>query len=278
MKISKIYSDNKRFREINFSDGLNIIMGRVINKSNLDSDSHNLGKSALINLIDFMFLKELKRGSFLKDNPEKFKTYTFFMELKKSENSYITIKRSVKNNTKISLKFHEKGNQDFRDCTNWDYKDVPLTSTDVNRSPKHILNQYWGINEILPYNYRQYLNYFLRSQYDYDEVFKLSKFKGNDSSWKPAMANLLGFNGSLIKEKYILEADVVKEQKLFQEMEQKLKISLNDLNQIESLLEINEIKKNFVADKIDNFDFYLKERDLNRELVEDIETKISTLN
>lgn len=278
MKISKIYSNNDKFREIDLSDGMNIILGRVTNKANLDSDSHNLGKSTLIGLIDFMFLKELDRGNFLKDNSKKFDTYIFFMELKKSENDFITIKRGVKNNTKISLKFHQKGKRDFRECVNWDYKDIPLTTTDSNKNPKDILNRYWGMDNIFPYNYRQYINYFLRTQYDYDEVFKLSKFKGKDVAWKPAIAHLLGFNGDLIKEKYNIESNIATEQKLLAEMEDKLKISLNDLNQIESLLEINEVKKQTLQTKIDNFDFYLKERELNRELIEEVETKISYFN
>ncbi|TBX45712.1 DUF2326 domain-containing protein [Bacillus thuringiensis] len=278
MKISKIYSSDRKFRELDFNDKLNIIMGKVINKENLESDSHNLGKSTLISLIDFMFLKELKKGNFLKDHLDKFKNYTFFMELKKSEDNYITIKRSIKSNTKISFKFHSKGKQDFRYETNWDYKDLPLTTEDKSRNPKELLNRYWEFSEILPYNYRQYLNYFLRTQYDYDEVFKLTKFRGKDSTWKPAIADLFGLNGSLLKEKYLLESNITSEQKALADLENKLNLNLNELDQIQSLLDINNIKKEQLETKIDNFDFYLKERDLNRELIEEIETKIAYLN
>lgn len=278
MKISKIYSSNKKFRELKFDDGLNIIMGRVINKDNLESDSHNLGKSTLISLIDFMFLKEIKKGHFLKDHLDKFGNYTFYMELKKSENEYVTIKRNVKSNTKISFKFHSKGDQDFRYENNWDYKDLPLTTEDATRNPKEVLNRYWEFNEILPYNYRQFLNYFLRTQYDYDEVFKLSKFKGSDSTWKPAIADLFGLNGSLLNEKYMLDSDITADQRLFNEMENKLNINLNELDQIQTLLDIKNVTKEQLETKIDNFDFYLRERDLNRELIEDIETKIASLN
>jgi uncharacterized protein YydD (DUF2326 family) len=278
MKISKIYSSNKKFREIKFNDGLNIIMGRVTNKDNLESDSHNLGKSTLINLIDFMFLKEIKKGHFLKDHLDKFGNYTFFMELKKSENDYVTIKRNVKSNTKISFKFHSKGNQDFKYETNWDYKDLPLTTEDASKNPKEVLNKYWEFNEILPYNYRQFLNYFLRTQYDYDEVFKLSKFRGSDSTWKPAIADLFGLNGSLLNKKYMLDSDISADQRLLDDLENKLNINLNELDQFQSLLDINYVKKEQLETKIDNFDFYLRERDLNRELIEEIETKIASLN
>ncbi|MEY9867113.1 uncharacterized protein YydD (DUF2326 family) [Peribacillus sp. B2I2] len=253
-------------------------MGKVTNKKDLDSNSHNLGKSTLINLIDFMFLKELKSGHFLKDNFDKFSNYIFYMELKKAENDYITIKRPVKANTKISLKYHKRGKQDFRYDQDWDYKDIPLTSSNLDKNPKEILNRYWEFSSILPYNYRQYLNYFLRTQYDYDAVFKLSKFRGSDSTWKPAIADLFAFNGSLLKEKYFLETDISTEQRLFDEMQTKLNISLNELDQIQSLLDIKYVKRQQVTTKIDNFDFYLKDRELNRELIEEIETTISSLN
>lgn len=278
MKISKIYSSNNKFKELKFDDGLNIILGKVTNKDNLDSDSHNLGKSTLINLIDFMFLKEIDKGNFFKDHPDKFRDYTFFMELKKSENDYVTIRRNVKNNTKISFKFHNKRDQDFRYESSWDYKDLPLTTKNSTKNPKKLLNIYWEFNEVLPYNYRQFLNYFLRTQYDYDEIFKLSKFKGSDSTWKPAIADLFGLNGSLLNEKYLLDSDISADQRTLNELEHKLNINLNELDQIQSLLDINYVKKEQLETKIDDFDFYLKERDLNRELIEEIETKIASLN
>lgn len=278
MKISKIYSSNKKFKELDFNDGFNIILGKVTNKRNLNSDSHNLGKSTLIDLIDFMFLKEIKKGHFLKDNIDKFGNYTFFMELKKSENDFITIKRNVKTNTKISLKIHKIGKKDFRYETDWDYKDLPLTTSDTSKNPKDILNRYWGFNEVLPYNYRQFLNYFLRTQYDYDEVFKLSKFRGADSTWKPAIADLFGLDGELLKEKYKLDSEILADRELLAEFEGKLNINLKELDQFQSLLDINYLKKEQLEERIDNFDFYLKERELNRELVEEIEIRIADLN
>jgi uncharacterized protein YydD (DUF2326 family) len=278
MKISKIYSDNSNFRELNFNDGLNIIMGKVKNKKNLESDSHNLGKSTLIELIDFMFLKEIDKGHIFKEHFEKFKKYTFFMELKKTEGEYITIKRPVKNNTKISLKFHQIGKQDYRFETDWDYKDLPLTSKDDNRNPKEILNRFWGFSELFPYNYRQYLNYFLRTQYDYDEIFKLSKFRGPDLNWKPPLADLFGLNGSLLESKYLSEKEILSNQNMLSELEEKLNINLSELDQIHSLLDLKYFEKDRLEEKINNFDFYLKERELNKELVEEIESKISYLN
>jgi uncharacterized protein YydD (DUF2326 family) len=278
MKISKIYSNDNRFEDIVFNDGLNVVLGKILNREDLDSDSHNLGKSTLIELIDFMFLKELRKGHFLKDNFSKFKEHVFFMELKIKEADYITIKRGVDNNTKIYLKIHRNSNQNYVEETNWDYSRLPLTSRSPERNPKNILNELIEFNEILPYKYRKYITYFLRTQYDYDKVFKLSKFRGRDKSWKPALAKLLGFNGELVRKKYDIEKEINEKDKLLNEMESELKISMSDLNRLKTLMNAKKKKRDEVAEKIDNFDFYFKERDLNKELIEKIETEISELN
>lgn len=278
MKISKIYSNDNRFRDIIFNDGLNVILGKVRNKEALESSSHNLGKSTLVQLIDFMFLKEIKNGHFLKDNFSKFKNHVFFIELMIKEDFFITIKRSVKNNTKISIKTHENRNQDFRYENDWDFKDLPLTTKKEDKNPKHILNELWGFSRVLPYNYRKYINYFLRTQYDYDKVFKLSKYQGRDSEWKPYLATLMGFNGEMIKCKYELESEIKKEEQLLEEMEEELSVSINDLNKIQSMLNAKQKEKDRLLDKIDSFDFYFKERKLNKELVNEIEKQIAKLN
>jgi uncharacterized protein YydD (DUF2326 family) len=277
MKLSKLYSNSKLFKEIEFNEGLNVIVGRVLNQNNLKSDSHNLGKSTLIYLLDFMFLKELAKGNFLKDNHDKFKNHVFYLEIKVRNNCFITIRRDVKNHTKISLKIHEKGKQDFRNEIFWDYTDLPLTTNHIEKNPKVILNNIFAF-QMVPYNFRTYLNYFLRTQYDYDQVFKLSKYRGGDITWKPAIATLLGFKGELLANKYRLESDITKEEQLIKDMESELKVSLSDLNRINTLLDVNEKKKLNIISQIDNFDFYLRERELNRDLIESVETNIAKYN
>lgn len=278
MKISKIYSNDNRFEDIDFNDGLNIVLGKITNKENLDSDSHNLGKSTLIELINFLFLKELKKGHFIKDNYSKFKNHIFFMELKLDEADYLTIKRGVSNNTKIYIKRHKNSKQNYVDETDWNYEKLPLTSRQPDKNPKKILNKLIGFNEILSYNYRKYITYFLRTQYDYDEVFKLSKFRGGHKTWKPPLVELLGFDGELINKKYEYETEINDKVKLIEDMETELNITIGDLNKLRTLKEAKKKKRDEVAEKLDNFDFYFKERDLNKELVENIETKISKLN
>lgn len=278
MKLSKIYSSDERFNAIKFNDGFNVILGKIVDQSNLQSNSHNLGKSTLVELIDFMLLKDIGKNHFLKVHEDKFINHVFFLELKFDEDKYITIRRKVKNPSKIDFKFHENGCQDFRFDAVWSMYDLPLSSKSPDKNPKTILNNFWGFSETLPYPYRNYLNYFLRTQYDYDKVFKLSKHQGADINWKPALAYMLGYNGEVLKFKYELESQLKKEKELLEKMETELNVSLKDLNRIESLLDAAESKRDFVREKIDNFDFYFRERELNKELIESVESRISELN
>lgn len=59
MKLSQLYANTESFKSIVFNEGMNIILGRVTKKSDLTKDSHNLGKSTLIAVLDFMSLRIL---------------------------------------------------------------------------------------------------------------------------------------------------------------------------------------------------------------------------
>lgn len=45
---------------------------------------------------------------------------------------------------------------------------------------------------------RWVLQYLLRSQEDYGDVFRLAKHEGQHSTWKPFLAQVLGFNADLV--------------------------------------------------------------------------------
>ena len=75
MKLSRLYSDDPRFKNIIFKDGLNVIYGYVTNRDS--NDPHNLGKTALVHLIDFMLLKEVKKGNYFYNKRKVFKFILF---------------------------------------------------------------------------------------------------------------------------------------------------------------------------------------------------------
>jgi uncharacterized protein YydD (DUF2326 family) len=201
MKIMQIYSNKKEFKSVKFDEHLNIILGAVKDKKNTESDSHNLGKSTLISLIDFCLLKGRSDSHFLFKNYNLFEEYIFYMEIQKDKEHYVTIKRAVESNTKISIKFHNKPNQDFRNYSFWDFEDLALNSNDKNENPRNILSKFLELKYSDKYDYRKLLGYFLRTQYDYDEVFKLRKYSGKLIDWKPALLDLLGFNGDMLAKK-----------------------------------------------------------------------------
>ncbi len=115
MKLSKIYSNKDEiFKPIYFNDGFNVIYGKVKRPKETDKDSHNLGKTLLIYLIDFLLLKELKVGHFLYDHEKDFRGFEFYLEILLNSGKYLTIKRCVENNTKIYFKTHDIKFQDFK--------------------------------------------------------------------------------------------------------------------------------------------------------------------
>ena len=66
MKLSRLYSNDDRFHSIVFNDGMNLVLGKVTNTQETSKDSHNLGKSTLASLLDFMMLKQVGKDFFLK--------------------------------------------------------------------------------------------------------------------------------------------------------------------------------------------------------------------
>ena len=127
MKLSKIYTNkNDVFEAIKFNDGLNIIIGEIRHRKNKKKDSHNLGKTTLGLLIDYCLLKGRHRDFFLFKHEDKFSEFVFYLEIKLSEESYITIRRGVKNNTKVAIHKHSEKHQDYSCLTEdeWSHNDL----------------------------------------------------------------------------------------------------------------------------------------------------------
>lgn len=272
MKLSKIYS-NKPFRTVQFSDGVNVILAKIKNKSNKDADSHNLGKTSLITLIDFLLLKTVTSSHIFKTHFDKFAGHNFFLELKLNNGRFLTIKRSVDNNTKISFKNHNESKRDYVEETEWDKEDLPF------QKAREFLNSQLNYDAIEKYDYRKPITYFLRNQYDYQDVFQLSKFsRGKDLFWKPFIFDLLGFEGELPKEKYELESDKKDLENIINEFKDKFSVSPDEVDKLKGGIEIRKDERDKLTEEIDSFSFYAKERNLNKELVEEIEEEIAELN
>lgn len=272
MKLSQIYA-NKPFKKIQFNDGFNVILGKVSNPKDKDKDSHNLGKTTLISVIDFMLLKQMGKSHIFQRHIKKFSEYTFFLEIELNGGAYLTIKRSVGNNTKISFKKHSERHKDFTNEGRWDEEELPF------KKAKTYLNNALAFDVLKDWDYRKSVTYFLRSQSDFRDVFQLEKFTaGKDVDWKPFMFDLLGFDGTILKEKYEVEQNKTKQKELIEEFKKQFSIDAEEMDKIRGAIELKNDELREVSEKIDDFNFYHQERGLNKELVERIENEISNLN
>ena len=271
MKLSRLYSNDARFHSIVFNDGLNVVLGKVTRRYDMLRDSHNLGKSSLIEVLDFMMLKELKADSFFKKYANIFSSHIFYIELLLNDTTYLTIRRAVANPNNISF-IRSEASCECNEHTKWDVT-LPLTKS------KEYLNRQLAFNVLTGVNYRSTVSFFLRTQKDYNNVFQLSKnFKGKQKNWKPVVFELLGYGPEKLIEKYDLDKQLEDLDSSAKSISSEMSISADDYDRIQSALALKKTERNEVQGQVDAFNFYASERSINQHLVEDIETRIAELN
>ena len=273
MKISKIYS-NKQFKNIEFSFGLNVIIGKIIDPNKNENDTHNLGKSRLIEIIDYLLLKEIsnKNKFFLTRNKE-FQGQIFFGEFLLNNNDYLIIRRTVDENTKISFKINKYRLNNFQlNITEWDNENLPIDKA------KGILNQYLQFDILKNWNYRKSLSYFIRNQNDFIDVFKLGKFQGVHKDWKPMVFDLLKFDGDLLKSKYEIEDRIEECRNLINTLKNEQKVDTSKRDKLVGFIEIKKDEKQKLEQLIDKFNFYKNDNEYKNKIVEELDTQINSLN
>jgi uncharacterized protein YydD (DUF2326 family) len=280
MKLSKVYC-NQPFKNTEFNPDngdLNIILADVKAKTK-DSDTHNLGKSTLLDVIDFLLLKGLTQKHWLlstknKDGEQVFIDYEFFLEILLNSGQYLTIRRTIAEHSKVSFKLHETKPDSFPEYGFWDYNKIALNKA------KERLSEYLNFTffDDKPYDYRKSLGYCLRGQRDYNDVFRLERFSGGKhKDWKPFMFDLLGFNGSLLLEKYNLDEEIQQQEKLISAQEKDSDIKANEKDKIVGQIQFKEKEKSQVEKDLDNLDFYSQDVK-SIELADNLEQEISNLN
>lgn len=279
MKLSKLYC-NQAFKNIIFNTeqgGLNAILAEVKDK-HLGKNQHNLGKTKLVELIDFLLLKEIKRkDGYWLTKLSIFNNYEFYLEILLNDGKYLTIKRCVSNNTKISFKLEETSSSEFIFHVDWDYLDIPFDKA------KEKLNEFIGVDfcEKNTHDYRKIIGYSLRGQNDYDRqrqsIFQLAKFF-NDKDWKPTLFSLLGFDGNLLKSKYDAEEFIKNQKKIIKQQEKDFDLNNEERDDIVGKLQIKQQEKDELEKNLDVFNFYQEDKNIINELVVNIENNISELN
>lgn len=268
LKLSKIYSNKENiFSSIEFRDGLNIIFANVT-KNDSSKSSHSLGKTTLVELINYMLLKSINKSSFLKK--EEFKDFIFYLEIEYNHEQFLTIKRII--NGKVSLAWQSsKINCLCLDDDKWDEKDLGLDKA------KDYLNQKLGLDILSRegFSYRNGLRYCLRKQTQYEETFKVNTSRETDSNWKPYLAGILGISSKIVKNKYEankkidLLKNAIKQIKLLpQESAQSLDAEIAQIEAAVSRMQL----------ELDQFDFKRADVNINEELIQVVSKQVSELN
>ena len=281
MQLSKLYCNDKRFKNIKFNfNSLNVIYADVKSDIKEKKNSHDLGKTKFAELIDFMLLKKIDKNHFLlkikgKNGESIFANYVFYLELYLNSNKYLTIKRSVNANTKISFSLQNQTTSNYLPPLKWDHEDIVIDKS------RKLLSDYLSLDFFhnKKYDYRKSINYSLRTQDDFKDVYKLNKFSaGRDISWKPFMFDLLGFDGTLLKLKYDNDSKIEMIDQSISSYKEDYPVKVENRDEIIAEKEILEREFKEGEQQIDRFDFYKRDKTLIKEGIDNIENKISDLN
>lgn len=276
MKLSHLYTNNPDiFAPIRFHEGLNVILARIQHPKEYEKTGHNLGKSLLIDVLDFCLLKDVgTSGHFLKSREDLFGQLVFFLELQLHDGGYVTVRRPVREATNISFKQHAEPHQDFTTLgdNEWNHVDVSLTAS------VKLLDSYLNLTIIKPWPYRTGVGYFMRRQADYGDEFRLSKFKGRDINWKPYVARVLGFDDNLVKRKYVADAEKKQIESRRNELQSEVSVKVSDFEKLRASIAVKRDEVERKVSALDQFDFHQQESELNQELANQVEQEISVNN
>lgn len=269
MKLIKVFSDGP-FKNVKFSEGYNIVLATIHDKTN-KKDTHNLGKTSLLVVIDFLLLSSFSKKSPILTNPI-FSTQTFFLELLLNSGKYLIIRRSVAKPSKISFKINDAPLNNFDIPTEWDKENIAFETA------QEMLNSYLDYDVLTNWSYRKSISYFLRSQKDYLDVFQLNKFQGKHLTWKPFVFDLLGFDGNLVKQKLLCDDEIETKKNAIETLQKQASIDVAERDKIVGLIEIKTDEKNQKANEIDKFNFYSQDVAITRDLIDSIDIELQSLN
>lgn len=275
MKLSRLYSNKPDvFEPVEFIQGLNVVMAEIRLPENRKKDTHNLGKTTLGRLLDFGFLAKRDPDFFLFKHTKLFQDFIFFLEIELEDASFVSIRRGVKNASKISFKRHEAGHQDLSNLplTEWGHQDVPFERA------RKLLEGLLDWRAFQHGTFRQGLGYLLRSQDDFGDVFHLHKFAGAHSDWKPFLAHVLGFNAHLVAEHYKKAKQLEEKKAAVQTIQSELGGTIGDISKADGILLLKQREVEKKQKLLDSFDFRKQDEDYNKQLIDDINERIASLN
>lgn len=271
MYLSKLYSNNEKFKTIYFKKWLNVIFGDQEREGGKKRSENGIGKTKLVQLIDFMLIKQ--SSDLYNKMSEKLPSSIFCLEIQYDDSNFLTIMRSSYD-TKVSIKLHKQPDQNFLEISSDDKKrEYPGLGQD---KAEEILNSYLAFDVQIP-SYRKILWYFLREQTDFRNPFRhANTFKHKD--WKPDLYALLGFDSKPLIEKYTLDEEKDALEKTIHSLKKRtFAVSLNEQEILKERLEqqIATLRReiewySFKTENIDNTNI--------GELVKRVENEIMKIN
>jgi uncharacterized protein YydD (DUF2326 family) len=276
VKLRALYSNrDDRFSPISFRDGLNVVFAQVRDPAVLERDSHNLGKTFLIDVIDFALLGDLEKEHPFRVHVDLFGEFVFFIEVRTHAGKYVTVRREVKPRQRISMNVSADSGGRLCDVptANWSFPSLTL------QGAREALDDLLDLRVIAPYPYRKGLGYALRRQSDYRDEFQISKFMhGSHKEWKPFVAQLLGFDPDPIMRKYEVEEKIEELSGFLRTLERQAQSHSGEYGAIQGLIQIREEELARLRGELDTFTFREMEADVNEAMVSGIEAQLAELN
>lgn len=147
LRLIKLFSDDKVFRDISFEPGINLICGeKSVNEDGvvITNKQNGVGKSLAIELINFCFLKKQDQSRIFTVNDENLPRDSFVnLHFKVEDNDYI-------------ISRNKRGNIRFKELLG---KYTDLSFEDA----KSMLSKVMGFDS-KPISYREYLNFFIKEE------------------------------------------------------------------------------------------------------------------
>lgn len=273
MELVQLYSNqDEHFTPIRFNNDVSVILAEIRLPENQDIDVHNLGKSTFGELLDFCLLKGKSARSFL-FSEDQFKGFVFYLEVILDSGDYLTIRRPVDPGTKVSLLI-AKQSSDARgtNAESWNHSDLAFDRA------RTALDGYLGIDFLQPWPFRKLVGYLLRSQADYNDVFKLGKFSGKHRDWKPFVAHLLGLDSASAQDLYDHRESLKEAESHLGSIVSEWGDEVEEPSLLDGLISVKRREVNETQNVLDTFDFSEEDKRVTQTVVEDIESRIAAAN
>jgi len=170
---------------------------------------------------------------------------------------------------------NEQSTDTFIAPVKWEHENVAITKA------KNLFAEYLSLDFFYNknYNYRKSINYSLRKQDDFKDVYKLQKFSaGKHVHWKPFMFDLLGFDGKLLLLKYDNDSKIENVQLFIEGLKKEFSVKVGDRDEIVADKAIVENEYKDTEEQIDRFNFYEQDKKLIQKGIVELEDKVNAFN